>query len=232
MAKPKRYRWTCPRCESGVLASSAPRRNAIVRYCLPCSEDAGSLVERTCPALDAQRRAKEQQRLAKAKRKRTSAATRRAANKRQSGRRAAKVKAAREEVAGDLHEELKRIWPIALKYSPRDDVPEAVPELGLYTRTGSHTSGYASWDDDHRMHVSVGVNDDVAGAYGTLAHEAAHLVQNRDGVHDRGFWVILIDIVHEAYGAVVYIDQLDDESTKYLKQCAIEEAIRKARGYG
>lgn len=54
----KRYRWICPQCEDGKLASARPRKNATVRYCLTCSEREGILVERTCPALEKVRHAK------------------------------------------------------------------------------------------------------------------------------------------------------------------------------
>lgn len=65
MAKQKKKRWKCPRCEGGVLAPSRPRRNDVRRYCLPCSAQQGVLVERTCPALEAQRSAKYLERTAK-----------------------------------------------------------------------------------------------------------------------------------------------------------------------
>lgn len=61
-----RKRWICPLCENGVLAPSRPRKNNVLRYCLPCSEKTGKLVERTCPALDAKREAKAERKRAKA----------------------------------------------------------------------------------------------------------------------------------------------------------------------
>ncbi len=47
-----RKRWVCPRCGSGVLAPSRPRRDDVRRFCLKCSQKTGRLVERTCPVLD------------------------------------------------------------------------------------------------------------------------------------------------------------------------------------
>lgn len=69
MAKVKQYRWVCPECESAKHAPQAPRMNDVRRYCLPCSEATGYLVERTCPVLDAKRaRKKETQRTRAARR--------------------------------------------------------------------------------------------------------------------------------------------------------------------
>lgn len=60
MTSQKRYRWICPVCKNGKLATSRPRKNATVRYCLSCSEKDGVLIERTCPTLDKVRHAKQE----------------------------------------------------------------------------------------------------------------------------------------------------------------------------
>jgi len=55
-------RWACPEgCGANVLAPGRMRKDDTRRYCLPCSERTGKLVQRTCPALDNKRnKAKEQ----------------------------------------------------------------------------------------------------------------------------------------------------------------------------
>lgn len=58
MAKTKQARWVCPRCEHGRLAPTRPRRDDVRRYCLPCSEATGRLVERMAPALERKREAR------------------------------------------------------------------------------------------------------------------------------------------------------------------------------
>lgn len=59
MGAAKRVRWECAEgLHPGVLGSTRPRSNSIVRYCLPCSENAGVLIERVAPALERQRNAK------------------------------------------------------------------------------------------------------------------------------------------------------------------------------
>lgn len=62
-------RWVCD-CGNNVLAPGKMRRNDVRRFCFPCSERAGVLVERTCPALDRERAARADARREKAKRKR------------------------------------------------------------------------------------------------------------------------------------------------------------------
>lgn len=72
-AKPKRIRWECPAGEHpAVLGSRRPRAEAIVRFCLPCSQAAGHLVRRVAPALERERAAA----AAKASAKRTAATER------------------------------------------------------------------------------------------------------------------------------------------------------------
>lgn len=55
MARTRTYRWICPLCGAGKLAPSRPRRDDARRFCLPCTDKTGRLVERTCPALTAKR---------------------------------------------------------------------------------------------------------------------------------------------------------------------------------
>lgn len=53
--------WKCPRCGSGKRAPERPRREDARRYCLPCSEKTGRLVERECPALAVERAKKREE---------------------------------------------------------------------------------------------------------------------------------------------------------------------------
>lgn len=70
-------RWVCPSCGRAKLAPSAPRRDDVRRFCLPCSDASGRMVQRTCPSLDAKREkrkaAKAQRGAAKAQRVQTAA---------------------------------------------------------------------------------------------------------------------------------------------------------------
>ena len=50
-------RWTCPEgVHPGQLGPKRPRKDAVVRYCLPCSIKAGRLVSRVAPAQESKRR--------------------------------------------------------------------------------------------------------------------------------------------------------------------------------
>ncbi len=229
-SKPQ-YRWVCPRCSKGKLGSSAPRRTSIVRYCLKCSKETGYLVERTCPALDRLREQKKQRQLAAQRRARQTKARAKQARERAKVRRAAKRKAAREEVAGDLHAELARIWPAALELTRRESMPRRIPKMTLRSRSDDFTSGRAWWRQ-HRIHLSVGLEDDVAGAHGTLAHEVCHLLTDEDAPsHGDQFWRLLVELVREVYSAKVTVAEVMGERTKYSRQAAIEASVRAARGY-
>jgi hypothetical protein len=79
MAKAKRVRWECPEgLHPGVLGSTRPPKDSTVRFCWPCSEAAGRLVQRRAPALE---------------RKRSQAAERRAAKSADAKAREAEVRA-------------------------------------------------------------------------------------------------------------------------------------------
>lgn len=68
-------KWQCEKCGSAVIAAERIRKNNIKRYCLPCSELTGVLVERTCIAT-ARKQAK-----AAARKKKTQAKTKAALEK-------------------------------------------------------------------------------------------------------------------------------------------------------
>jgi hypothetical protein len=46
----KRKKWQCPLCLVTNLGGLRPRKDDIIRYCLPCSAKTGKLVLRICPA--------------------------------------------------------------------------------------------------------------------------------------------------------------------------------------
>lgn len=231
MPKPKQHRWTCANPDhQGILAPGRLRRIDIRRYCFTCSEVAGVLVERTCPALEQTRHEQGERRKAKAKRSTKRRQKRRAARGRQSERRQAASAAAVMEAVGDLHAELARLWPIVRAVSPRDDLPEKPPTMKIGTRSReTFVSGWA-WLDEHRIYVGVPQTADHAEGCATLAHELAHLAAaDRELCHHPAFWVVLVAIVCEAYGAKLTVADVLGESTKYLRQQAVEQSVREAR---
>lgn len=67
----KKKRWVCPTGDHpGVLGPGKPAANNIVRFCLPCSEEKGFLVDRTCPANEKKRARRSESIKKKAKQKR------------------------------------------------------------------------------------------------------------------------------------------------------------------
>jgi ribosomal protein L44E len=66
----KLARWKCPTCSAGNLAPRRPRRDDVRKYCLPCSEKTGRLVEKVCAALEGKREVAKQKQRAKQKKER------------------------------------------------------------------------------------------------------------------------------------------------------------------
>jgi len=196
-----------------------------VRFCLACSERTGELVERSCPALERRRQAKADARAAKDKRRRAAARREHAARTERNAARRSAAAAARLEAAGDLQVELERLWPIARALSSRDD-RDALPEFAQRRRGDRYVSGHAYYEGRGRIVVSVGDDADVASAYGVLAHEVAHLMVPDTEHHGPAFWMYLVALVREAYGAA---PDLSGQPQAHGKQLIIEQSIRDAR---
>jgi hypothetical protein len=149
--KTKRVRWECPNGEHpGVLGSTRPPKDSIVRYCLPCSEASGRLVERVAPALERKRAAKTAARKTKAQK--------------QQEREAARMR----EWPNALHlifEHAKRLkcW--------RKEVKHAKLEL-RHSKTRSFSPGHAHYLSGR---ITMTAGSDVGGAIETLVHELAHI---------------------------------------------------------
>lgn len=72
MAAARRVRWECPAGKHpAVLGPTKPRRDNIVRYCLPCSQATGKLTERVAPTVERRREAAAERAAAKRKAKAT-----------------------------------------------------------------------------------------------------------------------------------------------------------------
>jgi hypothetical protein len=159
MTKTKRVRWVCPECGVGALGSTRPRANASVRFCFPCSTDAGVLVERTAPSLE---------------RKRAAAKTR--------AKEKAAKKAAREDAQWmtqdglDLRKELRRLWKLDV-WEDGFKNRKAPPKLTVhwsrnpqkYWVTG-HAKGWA-----YKIHLTLPIGCDRAKASQVLLHELTHV---------------------------------------------------------
>jgi hypothetical protein len=196
----KQARWICPTCGNGRLAPTRPRRDDVRRYCLPCSEESGRLVERIAPALERQREKKSTKKKAARKRKRATR-TRREAPKKE----LAKVKKnlQRRDTNGMPYKrEAERIWKILEPYHKGRPLPRiVVPTRGVNIENGKAwmpASGVAGLSYGGKIVVKP-----WAG-WGTLAHELAHEVdygKRSSGrrPHDEVFYAIVRHIYEKRW---------------------------------
>lgn len=171
--KVKRVRWECPNgLHPGVLGSTRPRANATVRYCLPCSEAAGVLVERTAPALERKRRVK-----VEAKRERKTTAKDRAQASLVERARIVCMDAAGREVVVDLIAEVEECARLLGVKHP------AVMVRHMRNLPGTGASGRA-WPEKRTVSFtfdrSHGIDNGSAEYLRALAlHEVCHLADTR-----------------------------------------------------
>lgn len=166
-------RWTCPTCDGGVLAPDRPRRDDVRRYCLACSAKSGRLIERTCPALERERAARDERNRAKAsaQRARESAARRaereRAARQRaNAAARAERAERDRRSYRGyDIIAEAQRIWPLMADYHRG----RPMPMITLRRRSRGYTTGRAN-----DLHLALTMGGSLDHVLWVLLHELAH----------------------------------------------------------
>lgn len=221
-AKPKRYRWVCPECGVGKLASSRPKANATVRFCLPCSSKSPELVERTCPTLDKARASKAERRKAAARRKATRAQARKKRRKEQKAREAE----ARQWVQGDgdargwdLQAEAKRLVGLLRQEGYR----LAQPELTVRRRKDNYTTGTSYGG---RVTMTIPRLCSAHRALALLAHELAHEAAPCDEHHGQEWRACFIRLVELGYGVL----PVDKGHSKQTLHTAAELAIREGLG--
>ena len=192
----KRVRWDCPNGHPGVLASTRPPKDSIVRYCLICSAQTGRLVLRVAPALERKRAGAAVTAAAKAKAKRERAAAARE-RKRQ-------AETERYTVEGvDLREEFKRLIKLRAFGGKTGRLFRRPPEFVISRRSRRPSSryGYAEpWRN--RITISTYPSQTLAAARETLVHELTHIVVggNRDeGWHGPLFRKTMTAAFKEAY---------------------------------
>ena len=148
-------RWVCPLCQKGRLAPKSIRNDDVRRYCLPCSEKTGRLVQREIPSLVKKNEARAARRAEKLAAKRA-----RIADKKQ--------RAARDREAYPWNlEALRTAWGhLATWECNLSKIP-----LKIRRGTSQRTSGRA-WSSG-RMCVTAGL--DAKYGYMVLLHEMAHI---------------------------------------------------------
>lgn len=186
MSKPKRKRWSCPTGDHpGVLGPGRPRANSIVRYCLPCSEKSGVLVERVCAANEKERARKTE---------------------------AAKAKAQKKKVTKHRQDE-KRFFVEGIDLRDRAIAlcnlkawkgyfKRNYPDFIIRRRAGDYTTGRA-WKGRHRVVLTVPIKATRGQAESLILHELAHLAAPaRDG-HGKAWRQRYAAAVEEAWGVGV-----------------------------
>lgn len=204
--KGNNVRWKCPICESGLLAPSRPRMNDVRRYCLPCSEETGKLVQRTAPALEKKRATKKVQSSAKASAKRATAAKKKAPAKQQARIDAQRVKM--------INKEAEKIWALMSEFHGGKRLP--VINIVRAQNRGSQY-GYALPSANQ---IQVNVDRDQTNyrsrrVWQVLAHELAHCAvpptrrtgMSRD-VHSREFYQCLKVVWQKRWNCTISFAQV------------------------
>lgn len=193
-------RWTCPDCGRGALGVERPKKNASVRYCFPCSEKTGLLVERRCFALEKKREAKRDRAAARAERQRD--------------RERAREKERWTFGAYDLRMEAQ----VLCKHL---DIP--APELVLRERkNGEHVSGHSQGG---KVVLTIPAGAKPASALMLLCHELAHEARPRGEHHTDGWRSVYVNLVGCFYNAIVWYGQHD---TVHALDVAVEKKIQEA----
>lgn len=205
MAKPKRFRWICPDCGAGKNASSRPRMDATVRFCLPCSEKTGTLVKRTCPALDKRRVTSAAKSATKAKKKK------------------AKADAKWTRSGLDVRKEIARCAKAAKIFTPKVEIRD---------RTDGFDSG-RSYGGRVVLSLCSGTKKVWGGTpameatpcmvRALVAHEIAHEALWREG-HSQVWRNKFLDIVRKAYK----VDCGDPGGSYHDLHAHVEQELRKA----
>ncbi len=202
MAKTKRYRWVCPMCDEGKLASSRPKKTATVRYCLPCSERTGELVERTCPVLTNKRETKIQRQESKRKKKAVvRQATREEERKNQQQENARVFERVRVGFGINLAHEYTRLWRLARRVL-REQYPDCRVLVGYhFTSTKSLSAPSTQYRSTTLRQASFTSRLDVT-LQRIVWSLASYVVANTDiSDADREPFANLLS--REAYGKIV-----------------------------
>lgn len=199
-------RWVCEKCGKGVNAPDRPRRDDVRRYCLPCSERTGRLVERTCPALDRKRTEKRERdaakRTEKAQRERAAARDRRSRG------------------GHDLDEWARRFWRLPVMKEQRRWSKRVPPITYRERRTGGRYSGHAkTWSQQ----VVLTMHRDLAPerAIEIVLHELVHCVLPTGTGHAPKFRSVLQAAAVEAFG----LEHFRFADTDRLSMWALDERV-------
>jgi len=196
MTKPTKKRWVCPEGEHpGVLAPARLRRLDVRRYCLPCSEARGVLVERTCPAVERERERRGQNRARRAKRP-TAKEKRFAAARARIQRRYEREHAAGVYVPSHFQAMLE--LPVISRALETLERPRPIVEVRR-RRVGTHTTGRA-WHGSGRVVLTIPERCTWGQLATIVAHEIAHVCVADEEHHGPAWRSMFLAILAEGYG--------------------------------
>lgn len=163
MSAAKRVRWECPHgLHPGELGSTRPRKDATVRFCLPCSIDDGRLVERVAPALERQRAA------------RTATVQARAAARKQREREREAARFVVQALRADGVLVDVDVW--AEMFSCCRQLRITMPELTVrFLRYGTRGRAFPDHYPNGRVIISTSGGDSYENLVEIILHEAVHL---------------------------------------------------------
>lgn len=163
-------RWQCPSGQHpGALGPRRPRKDNIVRYCLPCSTATGKLVQRNAPALDRERTAAAARTAKKAAARRTKSRNEKA--------RAQEATTARYTVDGvDLRSEFKRLIRLRAFGGPQGPLATSPPTFDISRRTVTPRAQLGTaWPWRNRILIATYPGQTREDALETLVHELTHI---------------------------------------------------------
>lgn len=185
MASTKSVRWVCPNgLHPGVLGPTRPRRDNIVRYCLPCSMKAGRLIERTAPALQKKREVQKDKTQEKAK---TKAQREKEKARRQTHIQVREVDGSMGEI--DVKKTIRRMMKLAVIKQYADEnyfyhwrghdgrrTRRSLPSVNVrYSQHKPYTSGHAPYGGSE-FTITVANNPRREEVEFVLLHELCHLI--------------------------------------------------------
>ena len=181
--------WKCPHCNSGKRAPERPRQNDVRRYCLPCSERTGRLVERVCPALNAARQRKHAVHKERRSRKREYA----------------RETDARRYIAGgvDVRDVVKRALRLPsvlaeLRINHPDQARAGQPRIHVRrTRCQPNSRAGTAWPREYRMQIVSWPSQPMNCLRKTVVHECVHLALPPGEGHGAAFKVTMREAIRE-----------------------------------
>jgi len=223
MAKSKRRLWRCPECRAGILAPGKLRKIDVRRYCLPCSEEAGVLVERKCKVNEEKAKEAKKKSAKKAAKKRAKISRRRRATK--------EAHKTFWLVDGlDLRKEFARIcsYPHLRTGLARKGIVTDIFVQRDNCKTTYHGKVYGS-SSTMKLWLKRGAVTRFQAVM-IICHELAHIIDDDRAAigggwgHGESWWSHFKEIVYEAFGVSV---NGAIEENRWSRDQAILEALKE-----